>query len=100
MVNHPRNYPWSSYGVNAEAKASKLITPHDEYLALSKDDPSRRQVYRDLFKSHIDNDIIKEIRNSTNGNFVLGSERFKEEVSMMLKRRVTPLKAGRPFKVD
>jgi putative transposase len=38
MVNYPRNYPWSSYRINAEAKSSKLITPHDEYLALSKDD--------------------------------------------------------------
>ena len=100
MVDHPRRYPWSSYKVNADAKASKLITPHDEYLALSKDAQYRRQAYRDLFNSHIDNDIIKKIRNATNGNFVLGSERFKEEVSGMLKRRVTPLKAGRPFKVD
>jgi len=100
MVNHLRSYPWSSYRVNAESKASKLITPHNEYLALSKDDQSRRQAYSDLFNSHIDNEIIKEIRSSTNGNFVLGSERFKEEVSMMLKRCVTPLKAGRPFKVE
>ncbi|MDX2421179.1 MAG: transposase, partial [Amphritea sp.] len=98
--NHPGSYPWSSYGVNAEAKDSKLITPHDEYLALSKDDQSRRQAYRELFHLHIDNDVIKEIRRSTNGSFVLGSDRFKEEISMMLKRRVIPLKAGRPFKVD
>ena len=100
MVKHPCSYPWSSYGVNAEAKESKLITPHDEYQALSQDGQTRRQVYRDLFKAHLDNDIIKDIRNSTNGNFVLGDARFKEEVSAMLKRRVTPLKSGRPFKVD
>jgi putative transposase len=57
-------------------------------------------LFCDLFKAHLDNDIIKEIRNSTNGNFVLGDARFKEEVSAMLKRRVTPLRSGRPFKVD
>jgi len=98
MVSHPRSYPWSSNCVNAEAKTSDLITPHQEYLALAECNQSRQQVYRDLFNVHIDSDVINDIRTSTNGNFALGSERFKEEISTMLKRRVIPAKAGRPFK--
>ena len=100
MVNHPRLYPWSSYCVNAEAKPADIITPHDEYLALAENEQSRRQAYRDLFKSHMCPNIINDIRASTNGNFVLGCERYKEEVSIMLKRRVVPAKAGRPLKVE
>jgi len=98
MVSHPRGYPWSSYCVNAEAKSSDLIAHHEEYLALAECNRSRQQAYRNLFNAHMDSDVINDIRTSTNGNFVLGSERFKEEISIMLKRRVIPAKAGRPFK--
>ena len=42
--------------------------------------------------------MINEIRQSTNGNFTLGSERFKEEISKTLGRRVTLGKPGRPRK--
>jgi hypothetical protein len=37
-----------------------------------------------------------EIRTATNGNFMLGSGRFKEEVARMLDRRVIPGQSGRP----
>ena len=43
-------------------------------------------------------EIIKDIRRSTNGNYALGNNRFKEEISVMLKQRVSPGKAGRPSK--
>ena len=98
MVKHPRDYPWSSYCVNAGEKTSDLITPHEEYLALAQSERPRRQAYRDLFNAHLDPDVINDIRTSTNGNFVLGDERFKEEVAAMLNRRVIPAKAGRPLK--
>ncbi|NOQ46521.1 MAG: hypothetical protein GQ559_07595 [Desulfobulbaceae bacterium] len=42
--------------------------------------------------------MINEIRKATNGNFALGSSRFKQEISEMPGRRVTPGKAGRPRK--
>jgi len=96
MVGHPRYYPWSSYCANAEGKFSELITPHDQYSNLGADEDSRRVVYKGLFKAHIDAEVINDIRRSTNGNYVLGCERFKEEIGVMLKRRVTPGKAGRP----
>ena len=41
---------------------------------------------------------IDEIRAATNGNYVLGNTRFKEEIAHMLKRRVTKGKAGRPVR--
>jgi len=99
IVNHPRHYPWSSYRINAEGKRSDLITPHEEFMNLDRTDVSRREAYRNLFKAHIEPELMNEIRQSTNGNFTLGSERFKKEVSAMLKRRVSPGKAGRPAKV-
>ena len=100
MVNHPHDYPWSSYCVNAEGKESGLITPHEEFLSLAQTDALRWEAYQSLFKAHMDSEIINDIRSSTNGNYALGSERFKDEVSAMLKRRVIPAKAGRPVKTE
>ena len=98
VVAHPRHYPWSSYRVNAEGMTSDLITPHDEYLALGKGNQSPQLACCDLFDVHLDDDVVSDIRVSTNGNFALGNERFKQEVSTMLSRRVTPARAGRPPK--
>jgi putative transposase len=47
---------------------------------------------------HLEPGLLKEIRSSTNGNYVLGNDRFKKEIADMLNRRVTPGKAGRPVK--
>ncbi len=41
--------------------------------------------------------MMDDIRRSTNGNYVLGSDRFKDEVATMLNRRVVPGKVGRPM---
>ena len=43
-------------------------------------------------------DLNNEIRQSKDGNYVLGNEPFKEDVANMLKRRITPEKAGRAAK--
>lgn len=86
MVKHPRSYPWSSYCINAESKPSTLITPHTEYQSLAKNEMRRLEAYRELFNIELDEKLIKDIRGSTNGNFVLGNERFKDEISMMLNR--------------
>ncbi len=52
----------------------------------------------ELFRYSLEPGLIDEIHRATNGNFVLGNERFKEEISMVLGKRVTPGKAGRPVK--
>ena len=96
MVNHPREYPWSSYRFNGEGKKSDLLTPHEEYLRLDRQELNRRKAYRDLFKAHVDPEIDNQIRSATNGNYVLGNQRFQDQITKMLGRRVTKGKAGRP----
>ena len=96
IVQHPRDYPWSSYRANADSRSDPLITPHPEYLRLGGNDRDRHDAYRQLFAAHLDPTQIAEIRKATNGNYALGNRRFKEEIGQMLKRRVTPGKSGRP----
>jgi putative transposase len=98
MVSHPRAYRWSSYRSNAEGKMDPLITPHENYLRLGRAMDSRLAAYRALFKAHIDPEQLAGIRRATNGNYVLGSIRFQEEVGRMLQRRVVPGRSGRPPK--
>jgi putative transposase len=96
MVAHPREYRWSSYRTNAEGKASDLITPHREFLRLAKDPAERRAAYRALFRCELDDDVLKEIRDATNGGYALGGKRFQTRIEAALGRRVIRGKAGRP----
>ena len=96
MVAHPRDYPWSSYRANGEGRVDPLITPHEQYIGLARHETERRQHYRELFRAHLDAARINEIRDATNGNYVLGNARFKTEIERALRRRATPGKSGRP----
>jgi putative transposase len=98
MVSHPRDYPWSSFPANAGFAPSRLLTPHDEYLALGRNNDERGAAYRELFRSELDPAQLKEIRSALNGGFVLGSDRFKAQIAQMLKRRVERGAPGRPRK--
>ncbi len=96
IVPHPAEYRWSSYRVNAQSEASSLITPHQQYIDLASDGDRRRIAYRDLFRYHLDPGLVDEIRSATNGNYALGSDLFRDEVTKMLGRRVAPGVSGRP----
>ena len=97
MVEHPRDYRWSSYQVNAENQLNDLITPHAEFLSLAQTKEARNNAYRALFLENMAEPMLGEIRRSTNGNYVLGSTGFQQEISEILNRRVVPGKAGRPI---
>lgn len=94
MVAHPSDYPWSSYRRNALGQPSELVTPHLEYRRLGKTDEERQAEYRLLFKSHIPESSLNEIRDATNKAWVLGNERFKQRIQKQLERRVEPNAKG------
>ena len=98
MVGMPQDYPWSSYSANALGKTNQLITPHDEYLRIARNVKERLPAYQALFKAHIDEEIVGQIRKATNGNFALGSTRFLQEIETALGRRASRGLAGRPGK--
>ena len=95
MVKHPIEYPWSSYAANAEGKAVAWLTPHGEYLALGLDDVRRRAAYRGLFVTELDQQLLRDIRISTHGGYVIGSSRFREDIERALNQRATLRSPGR-----
>ena len=98
IVSDPRDYRWSSFHTNTEGNSGTdyLLTPHPEYLRLGSTAQERQEAYRSLFKTHLEPEQIRAIRDATNGNFVLGNKRFEQDIAHMLKRRVTPARSGRP----
>ena len=94
MVSRPEEYRWSSYSANALGRDIELYTPHAIYLRLGKTLAQRTQLYRELFRAHLDEDLIGEIRKVSNKGLALGSERFKQEVEELTGRRITELKRG------
>ena len=73
---------------------NKLVEPHKLYQRLGLTLHERQLAYRKLFNEQINNTMLQHIRDATNSDAILGSERFKEEIASMLHRRVTRLTHG------
>ena len=100
MVMKPQDYRWSSYHANGLGKPNSLITPHDQYRRLARTEAGRREVYRALFRAHVDEALVEEIRHATNGNYALGNERFQKQIEKVLGRRAVRGVSGRPVKKE
>jgi putative transposase len=94
MVAHPAEYPWSSYPINALGLKSSLIKAHNLYTALGTDADKRQSAYRALFEHQVADRTIEEIRVATNKAWVLGDERFLQQIEDLSKRQVQPKPRG------
>ena len=99
MVTKPQDYRWSSFHANGMGKANAILSPHDQYVRIGQTDVERRQAYRALFRAHLDEALVNEIRSATNGNYALGDRRFQQQIEAALGRRAVRGLAGRPPKV-
>ncbi|MFT4993222.1 MAG: putative transposase [Paraglaciecola sp.] len=96
MTEHPADYHWSSYQINALGKKSELCTPHPLYLALDHDIKKRQAAYRALLSSRMETKLLQNIRINLNKGMAIGSDRFKQEIEALTGRRMTKQKMGRP----
>lgn len=94
MVEHPGEYPWSSFQSNGMGKEIELLTPHYLYQELGSTKASRLNAYNHLFKDHITKKTIKEIREATNKGWALGSDRFRDEIEEVCGRAAQKRKRG------
>ncbi len=100
MVNHPSEYPWSSYCYNALGTVNALLIPHLLYKRLGKSSDARQRVYRQLFRARIKEMTLEEIREATNKAWVMGNDRFKAKVEKLTARQATPKARGGDRKSD
>jgi REP-associated tyrosine transposase len=74
MVDHPRDYRWSSFAANVRG-VSGFLAPHPAYAALGTDTTARVAAYAALFDEPLDDRIVDEIRRATRGGYVVGTKR-------------------------
>ena len=96
MVSTASGYRWSSYLASGQGIKDALITAHDLYMAIADTDNERRQAYRHLFRYHMDEEMITDIRQAWQTGTPLGNDWFKTQVEQMLKMKVGYVKRGRP----
>ncbi|MEX0900805.1 MAG: transposase [Gammaproteobacteria bacterium] len=66
MVNHPREYRWSSYRANVGELTDALVTPHAIYDELSSDPFARGAIYAAAVDCGLDDESIQVLRNAAN----------------------------------
>jgi putative transposase len=97
MVEHPAEYRWSSYRINAQHGLGQLITPHPNYLALAANPEQRRSAYRELFRTSLEPGLVDQLRIATSKGIVFGNDRFRQEIETATGRRMNTTR-GRPPK--
>ena len=84
MVQHPGDYPWSSFLYNAMSEVNTLVTPHEFWLMLGGSNEDRAHAYLDLFIATLEQHEINAIRYGLAKGLPTGSERFKSEIEQAL----------------
>lgn len=96
MVRAPSQYRWSSYRCNGQAKGDPLIEAHPLYLSLERSAQARVEAYKELFKTHVDEQSLEDIRAAWQSGTPLGSDHFLEVIEKKLGARVGQTRRGRP----
>jgi putative transposase len=96
MVDDPAHYRWTSYRANALGQASDLLVPHAVFLGLGRSDAARRQAYRALFRPHLEQAAIDDIRLALNQSQPLGDSRFHGMIELVMGERRQARPRGRP----
>ena len=94
MVEHPGDYPWSSYAVNSGALSDGFVSQHPEFAALAGEVDNRHAAYTVLFEETMDETLLQAIRDATNSGYPLASEDFKNRVVAPLGWKTGPGKPG------
>ncbi len=98
MVSEPAEYNWSSYHTNALGEPSDLITPHEQWIALGRDEHSRRQAYCALFSGQVSKEDLESIRYGMRKCLPVGGAEFRQHVETTLGIRLGTGKRGRRWK--
>ena len=94
MVEHPRQYRWSSYRAHAEGRPDALAAYHPVFRRLGRTVDERAKRYRALIREDLDPAFVDALRTATNGGWVLGGEKFRQQIEEAARRRAAPRPPG------
>jgi putative transposase len=95
MVKEPKEYPWSSYQVNAYGKKDHLVDAHIIYENLSSDETVRKE-YRKFVQQMLQKK--EAMRGEMERRTIYGGTVFIERVHKQFKLEAVIKKRGRPRK--
>jgi hypothetical protein len=74
--------------------ASKVLTPHAEYLALARAEDARHRAYGELLGGADEPSFLAAIREATNGGLALVDDELKAKLEAQTGRRLEHRKSG------
>ena len=92
IVARPEHYPWSSFHANALGRLDPIVTPHERYVALAGRVVDRLAAYRSICDAPFDAPTLDEVRSSIRGNWALGDDEFRRELTTRTGRRAGPFR--------
>jgi hypothetical protein len=90
LVEHPER-------VLVETMAHRLallMEPYEVHLRLGREPADRQSTYWDLFRVHIDPEMLKGVRQATQSNRVFGADYFETQIEAKLASRIAKQKLG------
>ena len=66
------------------------------YLALHSNTIKRQALYRAIFTSHVEGQLLADIRVHSHKGMAIGNESFKQEIEALTGTRMKHKKMGRP----
>jgi putative transposase len=96
IVQHPGEFPWSSYRHHAGLAADPNVSDHPLYWSLGNTPFDRQANYVRVFQQELGSAELERIRQATHGGWVLGGASFLGEVMRRTRRRPARRQAGRP----
>ena len=94
MVSVPGDHPWSSYRANAFGQANAILSPHPLYLTLAAVEAARREVYRNLFRTALDDAPLSDLGMALKQDQPIGNGRFYAQIEAMTGQRRQLRKLG------
>ena len=96
MTRSPGQYRWSSYRANAQGMTDPMVTPHQLYFDLGRTRENRVGAYKALFKAHVDEADLNDMRDALQTGTPLGSAYFRQKIEQRLDRKLGHTRRGRP----
>ena len=98
MVAQPEDFRWSSHRHCIGLASDKLVTPHALFWALGNTPFAREAAYAELVRQGLAQRDKDDLTRTALSGWALGSEGFVTSLQEGTTRRLSPGKAGRPFK--
>jgi putative transposase len=98
MVAQPEDFRWSSHRHCIGLASDKLVTPHALFWALGNTPFAREAAYAELVRQGLAQRDKDDLTRTALSGWALGSEAFVGSLQEGTTRRLSPGRAGRPFK--